>query len=263
MPSTKCYLYLVRLHNKVAVITGGGSGIGRACALAFAREGANVALVGRRKPLLDEVAHQIGPEHSIAIPFDITSRGAGDAVLKRVLQRFRAVHVLVNSAGVLIPGTAESLTDKQWQETFDINVRALWTFSRAVLPYLRKSGGGSIINLSSVLGLVGAHNRVAYAASKGAVTLMTKSMALDLARENIRVNCICPGIIETELVADVVRKAPDPKAARRQREALHAMNRFGQPAEVADLAVFLASDESSFITGAALTVDGGYSAGKA
>ena len=185
----------MRLQNKVAIITGGGTGIGRACALAFAREGAKVALVGRRSKLLDDVAREIGADHALAIPGDINRRGTIDDVLERTHKRFGVIHVLVNNAGVLIPGTADSLTEEQWQETFNTNVHALWRFSRAVLPYMRKSGAGSIINMSSVVGLIGAHNRVAYAASKGAVTLMTKAMALDQAGENIRVNCICPVII--------------------------------------------------------------------
>jgi NAD(P)-dependent dehydrogenase (short-subunit alcohol dehydrogenase family) len=135
--------------------------------------------------------------------------------------------------------------------------------SRAALPAMRQAGGGSIINLSSVVGLVGARNRVAYSASKGAVTLLTKAMALDHGAEGIRINCICPGIVETELVADFVRQAPDPEAARATRVALHAIPRFGTPEDIAGCAVYLASDESKWVTGAAFPVDGGYLAGKA
>jgi NAD(P)-dependent dehydrogenase (short-subunit alcohol dehydrogenase family) len=132
--------------------------------------------------------------------------------------------------------------------------------SRAALPYLRAAGGGSIVNMSSCIGLVGARNRVAYSASKGAVTLMTKSMALDHATENIRVNCICPGIVETELVAEFITKAPDPEAARKQRLALHPLGRFGKPEDIAHAAVYLASDEAAWVTGAAIPVDGGFTA---
>jgi NAD(P)-dependent dehydrogenase (short-subunit alcohol dehydrogenase family) len=131
------------------------------------------------------------------------------------------------------------------------------------LPHFRNAGGGSIINVASVLGVLGGRNRAAYAASKGAVVLLTKSMAMDHGHEAIRVNCICPGIVETELVADFVRKAPDPQLARRTREALHAIPRFGQPDDIAGCAVFLAADESRWITGAVFPVDGGYLAGKA
>jgi NAD(P)-dependent dehydrogenase (short-subunit alcohol dehydrogenase family) len=164
--------------------------------------------------------------------------------------------VLVNNAGVLLPGKTDSLTDEAWDRTFNINVRAVWQLSRAVLPHLRSSGGGCIINIGSVLSFVGARNRVAYSASKGAVLAMTKSMALDLAGERIRVNCICPGIVETEMVAAFNLD----EAARKQRIDMHPAGRFGQPEDIAGLAVFLASDEAAWITGGAFPVDGGYSA---
>jgi NAD(P)-dependent dehydrogenase (short-subunit alcohol dehydrogenase family) len=125
---------------------------------------------------------------------------------------------------------------------------------------MRTAGGASIINISSVLGLVGAKNRVAYAASKGAITLMTKAIALDHAHENIRCNCICPGIVETELVEKFITQAPDPDLARQHRTALHPLGRFGKPEDIASCAVFLASDESSWVTGAAFPIDGGFTA---
>ncbi|HSK43564.1 MAG TPA: SDR family oxidoreductase, partial [Candidatus Binatia bacterium] len=141
-------------------------------------------------------------------------------------------------------------------QTFHVNVKGLWLMSRAVLPHMRAAGVGSIVNIASVLSLVGACNRVAYSASKGAVMAMTKAMALDHAEEKIRVNCIAPGIVATEMVA---RFSTD-ENARKQRVALHPMGRFGQPSEVASAAVFLASDESGWTTGSLLTIDGGYSA---
>jgi NAD(P)-dependent dehydrogenase (short-subunit alcohol dehydrogenase family) len=129
-----------------------------------------------------------------------------------------------------------------------------------VLPHMRKAGGGSIINMSSVLGLVGARNRAAYSASKGAVTMLTKCMALDHAADKIRVNCICPAFVETELTSDFITNAPDPAAALRDRINLHPIGRLGQPQDVAGMAIYLASDESSWVTGAAFTVDGGFTA---
>lgn len=252
----------MRLHGKSAIVTGAGSGIGRAIAVAMAREGARVALVGRRRELLEEVALEIGPEAIVCIG-DVRSLEDVQRIVKQSAETLGGIDVLVNNAGVLHGGTAESLTDEQWDRTFDVNVKAVWRMSREVLPWMRKAGGGSIVNISSVLGLIGARNRVAYSASKGAVTLLTKSMAMDHAHEGIRVNCICPGIVETEMVADVIEHAPNPEEARRVREALHPMGRFGQPADIVGMAVFLASDEAKWITGAAMPVDGGYTAGKA
>lgn len=248
-----------RLAGKVALITGGGTGIGRACALAFAREGARVALMGRREAPLQDTAAAIG-EGALVVAGDVSRCGDTDRAVSATVKAFGALHILVNNGAVLLPGTAESHTEAEWDETFNINVRGVWLLSRAVLPHMRRAGGGSIINISSVLGLLGARNRVAYAASKGAVTLLSKAMALDHAAEQIRVNCICPGIVETDLIADVVRKAPDPEAALRARVALHPLGRFGQPDDIAQCAVFLASAESSWLTGAAIPVDGGYSA---
>ncbi len=246
-----------RLENKIALITGAGSGIGRACALALARDGARVALVGRRKNLLEEVANQFG-DSALVLAGDIRRKPDIDRVVAQTVSHFGGLNVLVNSAGVLHIGTAEQITEEQWDETFDVNVRGLWLLSRAVLPHLRKAGGGSIINIASVLGINGARNRASYAPSKGAVVLLTKCMAVDHGQENIRVNAICPSFIETDLTAAVLSQAPDPAAVRRERAAAHPLGRLGQPEDIAGLAVYLASDESAWVTGAAFPVDGGY-----
>lgn len=253
----------MRLKGKTAIITGAGSGIGQACSLAFAREGARVVLVGRRRELLKQTAAEIQRD-ALVCEGDVSKLADVKRIVKTTLERFvGGVQVLVNSAAVLHAGTAETQTEEEWDETFNINVRGLWLMSREVIPLMRKAGEGSIINLSSALGIVGARSRAAYSASKGAVTTLTKSMALDLAPEQIRVNCICPGIVETELVSDFIRNAPDPELARRRRTELHPLGRFGQPSDIANMAVYLASDESMWVTGAALPVDGGYLAGKA
>jgi len=245
----------MRLAGKTAIVTGGGGGIGKAIAGSFAREGARVVICGRNTEKLKRAAAEIGPA-CLAVTADVSSSKDLATLVDRAVEQFQGVNALVNNAGVLLPGTAESLTDEQWEQTYHTNVRAVWLLSRAVLPHLRSAGGGSIINIASVLSYLGARNRVAYAASKGAVLAMSRAMALDHAAEKIRVNCICPGIVETEMVAAFSLDA----SARQQRVAMHPAGRFGQPEDIAGLAVFLASDEAMWITGAAFPVDGGYSA---
>jgi NAD(P)-dependent dehydrogenase (short-subunit alcohol dehydrogenase family) len=248
---------LIRLESKIAVITGAGTGIGRAIARAFVREGARVALVGRRKEPLESVAQECG-DGALVCAADVSTQADIDRVLAQVSARFGGLNVLVNNAGVLHIGTAEQITEEQWDQTFNVNVRGLWLLSRAVLPYMRKAGGGSIVNVASVLGINGARLRASYAASKGAVVLLTKCMAIDHGAEKIRVNAICPSFVETDLTAEVIRKAPDPNAVRRERIGVHPIGRLGEPEDVAGLAVYLASDEASWVTGAAMPVDGGY-----
>jgi NAD(P)-dependent dehydrogenase (short-subunit alcohol dehydrogenase family) len=245
----------MRLAEKVAIVTGGGSGIGRAIAFALAREGAKVVICGRDRKKLDAVAAKIGAA-CLPVTADVSIAKQVELMVRMSLERFGRLTTLVNNAGVLLAGTAESLGEDQWEQTFNANVRGPWLVVRTGLPHLRAAGGGSIINVGSVLSMVGARNRVAYAASKGAVLAMTRAMALDHAAEKIRVNCICPAIIETEMVAAFNMD----EAVRQQRVAMHPLGRFGQPEDIAGLAVFLASDESSWITGSTYTVDGGYSA---
>lgn len=250
-------LMSARLKGKAAIVTGAGSGIGRACAIALAREGAKVVLVGRRKSLLNELANEIGPAAN-AISADVAKSGDIARVVEESVARLGAIHILLNNAGILHTGTAEQISEEQWDETFAINVKGLWLLSRAILPHMRSAGAGSIINMASVLGINGARNRASYAASKGAVVLLTKCMAIDHGAENIRVNAICPSFIETELTAAVVSKSPDPATVRRERTAAHPIGRLGVPEDIAGLAVYLASDESAWVTGAVFPIDGGY-----
>jgi NAD(P)-dependent dehydrogenase (short-subunit alcohol dehydrogenase family) len=246
-----------RLKGKIGIVTGAGSGIGRECAIALANEGARVALVGRRRDRVEEVAHKIG-DSAFTVPADVAKISEVSRLIDEAVKHFGRLNFLLNNAGVLHIGNAEQITEEQWDDTFNVNVRAVWLLSRASLPHMREAGGGSIINVASTLGIVGARNRAAYASSKGAVVLLTKSMAIDHGHENVRVNAICPGFVETDLTAAVISQAPDPAAARRERTAAHPIGRLGRPEDIASLAVYLASDESSWVTGAVFPVDGGY-----
>lgn len=246
-----------RLQGKVGIVTGAGTGIGRACAIALAKEGAQVVLAGRRRDRIEQVAAAIG-DLAYAIPVDVSQPSEIRPLLDEAVKQFGGLNFLLNNAGVLHMGNAEQITEEQWDQTFHINVRAVWLLSRAALPSMRIAGGGSIINMASTLGLVGAPNRAAYAPSKGAVVQLTKSMAIDHGHENIRVNAICPSFVETELTAGILGQLSDPAAALRQRTAAHPIGRLGRPEDIAGLAVYLASDESSWVTGAILPVDGGY-----
>jgi len=246
-----------RLQGKVAVVTGAGTGIGRACAVAMAREGARLVLVGRRREKLEPLAREIDGS-ALAVAGDVSNRTDVENLIARTVAEFGGIHVLLNNAGVLHIGNVEQISEQQWDETFNINVRGLWLLSRAVLPHMRKAGGGTIINMASVLGINGARNRASYAPSKGAVVLLTKCMAIDHGHENIRVNAICPSFVETDLTAAVLSTAADPQAVRRERMAVHPIGRLGRPEDIAGLAVYLASDESSWVTGSVFPVDGGY-----
>ena len=246
-----------RLKGKIGIVTGAGSGIGRACAIALASEGARVALVGRRRDRIEDVAHKIG-DSAFAIPADVSNTSEVHRLIDDTVNYFGGLNFLLNNAGVLHTGNAEQITEEQWDHSFIVNVRAVWQLSRSALPHMRKVGGGSIINVASTLGVVGARNRAAYAASKGAVVLLTKCMAIDHGHENIRINAICPGFVETDLTAAVIGSAPDPATVRRERTAAHPIGRLGRPEDIAGLAVYLVSDESTWVTGAALPVDGGY-----
>jgi NAD(P)-dependent dehydrogenase (short-subunit alcohol dehydrogenase family) len=253
---------VTRLSGKVALITGGGTGIGRACALHFAREGARVAVAGRRREPLAAVVAEIEAAggQALAASCDVAKSDQVERTIREVVAQFGALHVLVNNAGILHVGSVEETSEAEWDRLVDVDLKGVFLASRAALPELRKSGGGAIVNIGSVLGLVGMKKRAAYAAAKGGVTMLTKAMALDHAQEGIRVNCICPAIVETDLVQTILSQAPDREAAVRLRTAQIPLGRMGKPEDVAATAVFLASEESSWLTGAAIALDGGLTA---
>jgi meso-butanediol dehydrogenase / (S,S)-butanediol dehydrogenase / diacetyl reductase len=253
---------VTRLAGKVALVTGAGTGIGRACALLFAREGARVAVAARRAEPLATVTAEMARAggETLAVQCDVTQARQVQDAMRAIVGRFGRLDVVVNNAGALIAATAEETSDADWDRIIDVNVKGTFLVSRAALPELRRTGGGSIINIGSILSLLGMKKRAAYCAAKGGVLLLTRAMALDHAHERIRFNCICPGLVETELIRDLFTGTPEREDLLRQRIEQIPLGRLGQPEDVARLAVFLASEESSWITGAALSVDGGFTA---
>jgi NAD(P)-dependent dehydrogenase (short-subunit alcohol dehydrogenase family) len=245
---------VTRLSGKVALITGGGTGIGRAIALAFAREGASVAVAGRRLEKLREVISEVQKQGGAGLAVECDVTRAHD------VERFGRLNVLVNNAGTLHVSTVEGISEEEWDRVITVNVKGPFLMSRAVLREFRKCGGGAIVNIGSVLGLFAVKDRAAYSTSKGAVTMLTKSMALDHAHEKIRVNCICPSVVETDLVKGVFNETEKGQAMLKARLATIPLGRLGRPEDVAEMAVFLASEESAWLTGAAIPLDGGVTA---
>lgn len=253
-----------RLRGKVALITGAGSGIGAATAMVFAQEGARVALADLGPDGLEPVAAQIrsaGGE-ALVVAGDVTRRADAQRLVDETVKRFGRVDVLVNSAGVA-PRNAPA--DWDWEEVWDfvmaVNMKGTFLMCRAVADQMVKQGGGSIVNLSSIYGLVGRPREIGtgldpYAHSKGGVAQLTRDMAVHFAREGVRVNALCPGFVYTNLTK---RLTDDPESLKFLEEK-HPMGRLAQPDEIATAALFLASDDASFVTGACLPVDGGYTA---
>jgi NAD(P)-dependent dehydrogenase (short-subunit alcohol dehydrogenase family) len=246
----------------MAVITGGGTGIGQAIALAFGREGARVAVAGRRMGKLQETVQmlrQAGSE-ALALECDVTRAADTERAVRSAEQEFGKVNVLVNNAGALSVSTVETISEEDWDRVMATNVKGPFLMSRAVLPAMRRAGGGSIVNVGSVLGIAAIRDRAAYCASKGGVTMLTKAMALDHAHDHIRVNCVCPSIVESDMTQNLFAETEAGRKAREDRLATIPLGRFGKPADIAGLAVFLASDESSWMTGTVIPVDGGVTA---
>jgi NAD(P)-dependent dehydrogenase (short-subunit alcohol dehydrogenase family) len=251
-----------RLADKTAIITGGGTGIGRVCALAFAREGASVILAARRKEPLTAVVKEIESKggRALAVECDVAVRPSVEKALAAGVEHFGGINVVVNNAGAVVVADVEKTSDEEWDRVIAVNLTGTFLVSRAAVPILRAAGGGAIVNIGSALGLVARKDRAAYCAAKGGVTQLTKAMALDHAHDRIRVNCICPSIIETELGLMSMSATGNLEEARRLRAREIPLGRLGTPEDVANLAVYLASGESSWVTGVAWPLDGGLTA---
>jgi NAD(P)-dependent dehydrogenase (short-subunit alcohol dehydrogenase family) len=251
-----------RLAGKVAVVTGGTSGLGRAGAIRFAREGANVAVASRREEEGRRVVDEISSAGGEAVFFRTDVRVSQDveALVAQAEDRFGKIDVLYASAGVMLTGTAPETTDEVYEQVLDVNVGGSFRLARYGIPALVRAGGGSIVLTASELGLVGAREAVAYCASKGAVVNMTRALAVDCGELGIRVNCLCPGPIDTPMLRDWFEAGEDPAELERRQTEPVLLKRVGEPEEIAETALFLASDASSFMTGAVIVADGGATA---
>lgn len=249
----------MRLKRKTALITGGTSGIGEATALLFAQEGAKVAITGRNSERGAGVVHKIehNGHNALFIRSDVRLAFDCQQAVEQTLEAFGHIDILFNNAGVFYPQTILECSEKEWDEQIDVNLKGTFLMSKFALPSMIAQGHGVIINNSSGWGIVGGDHAVAYCASKGGVVLLTKAMAIDHGRQGIRVNCICPGDVETPMLpADAKMRGLSWQTYLEDCKK-RPMGRIGTPAEIAKAVLFLASDDSSFMTGAALVVDGG------
>ena len=252
-----------RVEGKVAIVTGGAMGIGKACALLLAGEGARVVVSDVDERDGTQVTREVAAlSEGIFIPHDVASEAAWETVIEQTLRRFGRLEVVVNNAGIGTTGNIEETTLESWHHLMSINSDGVFLGIKHGIRAMKSSGGGSIINLSSILGLVGDPGLAAYCASKGAVHLLTKSAALHCARAGyrIRVNSVHPGYIVTPMVEHYLSVQNDPVAARKAAEALHPVGHMGEANDVAYGVLYLASDESKFVTGTELVIDGAYTA---
>ncbi|HII40192.1 MAG TPA: glucose 1-dehydrogenase [Thermoplasmata archaeon] len=250
------------LHGKVALLTGAASGIGRATAILFGREGAAVVVFDLKdegRGVVDTIAKAGG--RAAFVRGDVTSAADCETAVQQAVSEFGRLDILFNNAGIIRRASVVDTTEEEWDRVMSVNVKSIFLLSKAAIPVMARTGGGVIVNTASGWGLVGGRNAASYCASKAAVVNLTRAMALDHAAQHIRVNCVCPGDTDTAMLREEARQLGEDVERFLAGSAQRPMGRMGRPEEIAQAALFLASDASSYVTGTALVVDGGGLAG--
>lgn len=252
----------MKLKGKVAIITGAGSGIGRASALLFAQEGAKVVVADLVAAAGAETVAEIKKNEgeAIFVQVDVSQAAQVEKMVRAAVETYGRLDVLFNNAGLTLPASVTDTTEETWQRSIDVNLKGVMLGCKYAIPEMQKVGGGSIVNTASMLGLVASPRQAPYSAAKGGVVLLTKQVAIDYARDNIRCNCICPSEVDTPMHRKFIAESPDPEATKKRLLERIPLNRVASPDELASVALFLACDDSSYITGVALPVDGGLTA---
>jgi 2-keto-3-deoxy-L-fuconate dehydrogenase len=248
-----------KLTDKVAVITGAGSGIGRAMSILFSREGATVVAADLNEAAARETVSELSG-NGMPLRVDVSNAGDVQRMVERVEEAFGRIDILCNNAGIGSTTDVIEADPDEWDQVFAVNVRGTFLSCKYTLPGMITRGGGVIVNTASVAGLIGIPKRAAYCASKGAVVVLTKQIAVSYVSQGIRCNCVCPGTVDSPWVGRLLDATDDPVAARKALEARQPIGRLGTPEEVAAAALYLASDDAAFTTGTALVLDGGWMA---
>lgn len=252
-----------RVENKVAIVTGGALGIGKSACMYLAKEGAKVAVTDILDKEGQEVANQIKKQGGSAKfwHLDVSNEREVQKVFADIQKTFEKIDVLVNNAGIAgVSKPTDEITEEEWDRVMAVNVKGVFFCTKHIIPYMRRAGAGSIINLSSIYGIVSAPDVPPYHASKGAVRIMTKTDAFLYAKDKIRVNSVHPGFIWTPMVESYLKSQGDVEAGRKMLDSLHPVGNIGEPEDIAYGIIYLASDESKFVTGSELVIDGGYTA---
>ena len=249
----------MRLKGKSALVTGAASGIGKATAQRFAEEGCTVVCADKNGDGAQQTAKEINATgaKAFAVTLDVTKADQVGAAIAKAIEQTGGLDIVVNNAGITIVGSVEQMSEAQWDTEMDINVKSIFLMSKAVWSHMKDRKGGGILNTASIAGQIGIAQDAAYCASKAAVFMLTRCMAKDGAGDRIRVNCVCPGFIDTPMIQGYFNDQDDPAAARQFATALHPLGRLGFARDIANGFLYLASDDAEWVTGTALTVDGG------